>query len=90
MVEIELNGTPQEAAYGTERLDTAGVCGDTDNGFSLLFNWNLLRDREHEVVAFVDGVELGRAPVTVTTLGQEFLRDVTGVCGKTSPCRARP
>ena len=80
VVEIELNGTPQEAAYGTERLDTAGVCGDTDNGFSLLFNWNLLRDREHEVVAFVDGVELGRAPVTVTTLGQEFLRDVTGVC----------
>ena len=26
-VEIELNGVPQEAAYGTERLDTAGVCG---------------------------------------------------------------
>ena len=24
MVEIELNGVPQEAAYGTERLDTAG------------------------------------------------------------------
>ena len=79
-VEIELNGVPQEAAYGTERLDTAGVCGDTDNGFGLLFNWNLLRDGEHEVVAFVDGVELGRASVTVTTLGQEFLRDVTGTC----------
>ena len=51
VVEIELNGVPQEAAYGTERLDTAGVCGDTDNGFGLLFNWNLLRDGEHEVVA---------------------------------------
>ena len=23
----------EEAGYGTERLDTAGVCGDTDNGF---------------------------------------------------------
>ncbi len=80
VVEIELNGIPQEAAYGTERLDTAGVCGDTDNGFGLLFNWNLLRDGEHEVVALVDGVELGRATVTVTTLGQEFLRDVTGTC----------
>ena len=80
VVEIALNGVPQEAAYGTERLDTAGVCGDTDNGFGLLFNWNLLRDGEHEVVAFVDGVELGRASVTVTTLGQEFLRDVTGTC----------
>ena len=80
VVEIELNGVPQEAAYGTERLDTAGVCGDTDNGFGLLFNWNLLRDGEHEVVALVDGVELGRASVTVTTLGEEFLRGVTGTC----------
>ena len=32
------------------------------------------------VVALVDGVELGRATVTVTTLGQEFLRGVTGTC----------
>ena len=32
------------------------------------------------MVAFVDGVELGRATVTVTTLGQEFLRDVAGTC----------
>ena len=79
-VEIVLNGEPQEAAYGTARLDTAGVCGDSDNGFGLLFNWNLLEDGEHEVVALVDGVELDRATVTVTTLGAEFLQDVTGTC----------
>ena len=79
-VEITLNGEPQEAAYGTARLDTAGVCGDSDNGFGLLFNWNLLGDGEHEVVALVDGVELDRATVTVTTLGTEFLQDVTGTC----------
>ena len=79
-VEIELNGVGQIAAYGTARADTEAVCGDTDNGFGLLFNWNLLGDGEHEVVAFVDGVELGRATVTVTTLGAEFLRDVTGTC----------
>ena len=79
-VEIEINGTPQPAAYGTERLDTAGVCGDTDNGFGLLFNWNLLGEGEHEIVAFVDDVELGRAVVQVTTLGEEFVRDVTGEC----------
>lgn len=30
------------AAYGTERLDTQEACGDTDNGFGLLFNWNQL------------------------------------------------
>ena len=75
-----LNGEPQEAAYGTARLDTEAVCGDSDNGFGLLFNWNLLGDGEHEVVALVDGVELDRATVTVTTLGAEFLRDVTGTC----------
>ena len=79
-VEIVLNGEPQEAAYGTARLDTEAVCGDADNGFGLLFNWNLLGDGEHEVVALVDGVELHRATVTVTTLGAEFLRDVTGMC----------
>ena len=79
-VEIVLNGEPQEAAYGTARLDTESVCGDSDNGFGLLFNWNLLGDGEHEVVALVDGVELDRATVTVTTLGAEFLRDVTGTC----------
>ena len=77
---IELNGEPQPAAYGTERLDTLEMCGDTDNGFGLLFNWNLLGDGAHTVVALVDGMELGRATVQVTTLGVEFLRDVEGEC----------
>ena len=80
VVEIELNGVPQEAAYGTERMDTADICGDTDNGFGLLFNWNLLGDGTHTVVALVDGVELDRATVTVTTLGAEFVRDSGGTC----------
>ena len=79
-VSIELNGAAQAAAYGTERLDTQDRCGDTDNGFGLLFNWNLLGDGEHEVVALVDDIELARATVTVTTLGAEFLRDVAGTC----------
>ncbi len=79
-VEIELNGTAQPAAYGTERADTQGACGDTDNGFGVLFNWNLLGDGEHAVVALADGVEFARATVTVTTLGAEFLQDVAGEC----------
>ena len=85
VVEIEIataRGTTvrQEAAYGTERLDTADTCGDTDNGFGLLFNWNLLGDGEHTVIIRVNDVELSRASVTVTTLGSEFLRDVAGTC----------
>ena len=94
-VEIEMeaeSGTVHryEAGYGTERADTAiqpdgtPLCGDTDNGFGLLFNWNLLGDGEHTVVAYVDEEELGRATVTVTTVGtgeeEEFLRDVAGAC----------
>ena len=46
----------------------------------LLVNWNLLGDGEHTVTALVDGVELGRTTVTVTTLGQEFLEGVAGEC----------
>ena len=68
------------AAYGTERADTVGACGDTDNGFGLLFNWNLLGDGEHEVVALADGEEVGRAVVRVTTLGEEFVRGAAGAC----------
>ena len=53
------------------------MCGDTDNGFGLLFNWNLLGDGVHTVVAYADGVEFASTTVIVTTLGQEFLRGVS-------------
>ena len=78
-VEIEIDGTATlEAAYGTSRGDTAGRCGDTNNGFSLLFNWNLLGDGTHTVRALADGREFGWAGFTVTTLGREFLTGVSG------------
>ena len=78
-VEIEINGsTTLEAGYGTIRSDTASVCGDTNNGFGLLFNWNLLGDGTHTARALADGREFGRARFTVTTLGTEFLTGVSG------------
>ena len=64
------------AAYGAERPDTASVCSDPYNGFSLPLNWNLLGDGTHTLEARADGVELGRATVTVTTLGEEFVHGV--------------
>ena len=74
-IEITFNdGPPQEAAYGTSRGDTQGTCGDTDNGFGLLFNWNLLGDGIHTVQALADGVEFASVIVIVTTLGEEFLQ----------------
>ncbi len=68
---------PQRAGYGTERLDTAGACGDTDNGFGLLFNWNRLRDGLHTVRALADGREFAQVTVQVTTLGEEFARGLS-------------
>ncbi|MBL8253044.1 MAG: trypsin-like peptidase domain-containing protein, partial [Candidatus Competibacter sp.] len=56
-VDVELDGSRWQASYGTERLDTVGVCGDTDNGWGLLFNVNRLGDGSHTVRALVDGSE---------------------------------
>ena len=78
-VELEINGGMRlAAAYGTDRADTAPVCGDTNNGFGLLFNWNLLGDGVHTVRALADGAEFGQATFTVTTLGGEFLEGIQG------------
>ena len=63
---------PFEAGSGTERADTADRCGDSDNGFGLLFNWNLLGEGQHTVRAYADGEEFAHSTVTVTTLGEEF------------------
>ena len=67
-----------QAAYGTDRADTRPGCGDSNNGFGLLFNWNLLGDGTHTVQARADGEIFGSATVTVTTLGQEFLTGASG------------
>ena len=86
-IEIVFNpGTAKEetwrAGYKTTREDTAYtkegevICGDTDNGFGLLFNWNRLGDGSHTVSARADGVEFGSAVVTVSTFDTEFLEDV--------------
>ena len=75
-IEIAFDGgAPTTAAYGTSRGDTQSVCGDTDNGFGLTYNWNLLGDGEHTVRALADGVEFATVTVTVTTLGAAFLKD---------------
>lgn len=51
-----------------------------NNGFGLLSNWSRLGDGEHTVVAWVDGVELGRATVQGATLGVEFVHRATDAC----------
>jgi len=68
-----------EAAYGTDRQDTVEECGDANNGFGLLFNWNLFGEGPHTLRALADGVEFGSATFTVTTLlEEEFLLGASG------------
>jgi Matrixin len=76
-VDLQIDGASFQAAYPTARGDTQSVCGDVNNGFSFLWNWNHLGSGVHTVVALRDGVEFGRATVTVVTLGQEFLTGVS-------------
>ena len=61
VVEIHFDGVPDplDAAYGTSRNDTQAVCGDTDNGFGVLLNANVLGDGEHTARAYADGGDRG-------------------------------
>jgi very-short-patch-repair endonuclease len=79
-VDIEIDGSiTLQAAYGTARGDTLSACGDTNNGFGLLVNWNLLGDGSHTLRALRDGVEFARATFTVATLGLgDFPRGLSG------------
>ncbi len=83
-IDIEVSGggitATLQAAYGTARGDTATACGDTNNGFGLLVNWNLLRDGNYTVRALRDGVEFARTTVIVGTLGlnQQFSTGLSG------------
>jgi len=79
VVTLEIDGDiVVPAAYGTGRDDTVSVCGDANNGFGLLLNWNLLGDGRHDIRALADGVEIGSASFTVQTLGTNFLRGAAG------------
>ena len=79
-VEIEIDGTDIfEASYGTDRMDTAEICDDSNTGFGLRLNWNEFGDGEHTLRALADGEEFGRATFTVTTLGETLLTGASGV-----------
>ncbi len=69
-------------ARGLDRADTEAVCGDRDNGFILVWNWNLMGDGQYTAALVVDGKTISRNQFTVTTLGQEYIRGAEqGCCG---------
>ena len=65
------------AAYGTERGDTANQCGDTNNGFSLLWSYNLFGAGEHTVTAYADGQPFDSVTFTVVPLDDGYLKEDT-------------
>ena len=72
------DGTSLPVAYGTDRADTATVCGDSNNGFGLLFNFNLLGSGTHTVKALADDIEFDRVTFYVSEMSSgEFLRDAS-------------
>ena len=78
-LEVSFDGGPRTfVPYGSERVDTAGVCGDADNGFGLLWNYNELGDGPHTVTLYADGMIQTQVNFNITTLGTNFLRSVTG------------
>ena len=68
------DGDPIPLPYGGERSDTAGVCGDTNNGFSTVQNWAHLGDGTHTAATYDNGVEFARSTFEVATTGEEFVK----------------
>jgi hypothetical protein len=80
VIEIVIDtGSALQAGYGTTREDTRVTCGDANNGFSLLWNWNVSGTGTHRLRAFADGEQFADVTFTVTTLGAEFLHGISGV-----------
>lgn len=79
-IEIRIDGQSLgKAGAGTSRADLASHCGGrTDNGFSLLYNFALLKGGTHRVDAYADGELFGSATFSAAYLGGEFLTGLSG------------
>ena len=69
-----------KTAYNNERLDTLGVCGDTDNGFVSIFNYSNLLPGEYSAKLYVDGEWQDSARFKVLRVEEDipFIRGLKG------------
>jgi len=74
------NGPSAPLSYGSSRADTQGTCGHSNTGFIAQENWNLAGGGRHTIRVFDNGVQFASADFTVTTLGGEFLKGLSGQC----------
>ena len=81
-VVVVIDGLAIQTGSGTDRPDTVSVCGDSNNGFGALYNWNRFGDGIHTAIAYADGVEFARANFAVKTFGVEFLTGAAGILSR--------
>ncbi len=72
------DGPTMPLLHGSERGDTQSICGDRNNGFVSIMNWNNLSSGQHTAVVYDNGVEFDRATFYVASPGTAFLTDVSG------------
>lgn len=79
-VQIGLDGVQLlDVAYGSDRLDTHDVCGDSDNGFGLLVNMANLAPGAHEAVLYADGQIIAQHAFNTAALSSgEFAEGLEG------------
>lgn len=78
-VEVQINDNQKLiTGYGTRRDDTANVCGDTNNGFGIVYNWNELGTGKHKITVFADGIAFVSVQFKVTSLTSNYLTGVSG------------
>jgi len=69
-IEVFIDGVSLgKAGAGTQLLGTQGVCGRTDTGFSLLYNFNNLPNGQHTFSVYADGVLFDQHTVTTFQSG---------------------
>lgn len=76
-VEVVIDGHDRIVVpYGGSRGDTETVCGDADNGYATVVNWNRYDDGPHDLEAFIDGKRITSIRFIVARFAESFLREL--------------
>lgn len=71
-ITVLIDGNSQgKAGSGTSRRDVASICGRSDAGFSLLFNYNILNPGPHTIRVYADNNVLAERQFNTTKSGRE-------------------
>ena len=83
VVEAVIDGTSIGRAYvGSDRGDTASICGKKETGFALLINYNILSSGPHNLKIYANGSLFGDVNFeTIKSAGAEYLRGLSSTIG---------